>query len=89
MDTTYVLYLGRHTLETALLVASPLLLVSIFMGLIVSLFQAVTSLKDMTMTLVPKLLAMGITSLIFGNWMLQMIMKFTVEIFGQIQSYGS
>ena len=66
-----------------------LLLVSIFCGLFVSLFQAVTSLKDMTMTLVPKLLAMGITSLLFGNWMLQIIMKFTVEIFGQIQAYGS
>ena len=89
MDATYVLYLGRHTLETALLVASPLLLVSIICGLVVSLFQAVTSLKDMTMTLVPKLLAMGITSLIFGNWMLQMIMKFTLEVFAQIQSYGS
>ena len=89
MDTTYILYLGRHTLETALLVASPLLLVSIICGLIVSIFQAVTSLKDMTMTLVPKLLAMGITSLIFGNWMLQIIMKFTLEVFGQIQAYGS
>lgn len=89
MDTTYVLYLGRHTLETALLVASPLLLVSIICGLLVSLLQAVTSLKDQTMTLVPKLLAMGITSLIFGNWMLQMIMKFTLEVFGQIQAYGS
>lgn len=89
MDATYVLYLGRHTLETALLVSSPLLLVSIFCGLIVSLFQAVTSLKDMTMTLVPKLIAMGITSLIFGNWMLQIILKFTLEVFGQIQAYGS
>ena len=89
MDATYVLYLGRHTLETALLVASPLLLVSIICGLVVSIFQAVTSLKDMTMTLVPKLLAMGITSLIFGNWMLQIIMKFTLEVFGQIQAYGS
>jgi flagellar biosynthetic protein FliQ len=89
MDTTYILYLGRHTLETALLVASPLLLVSIICGLVVSIFQAVTSLKDMTMTLVPKLLAMGITSMIFGNWMLQIIMKFTLEVFGQIQAYGS
>lgn len=89
MDATYILYLGRHTLETALLVASPLLLVSIICGLVVSVFQAVTSLKDMTMTLVPKLLAMGITSLIFGNWMLQIVMEFTLEVFGKIQAYGS
>ncbi len=88
MDASYVLYLGRHTLETALLVASPILLVSVISGLAISLFQAVTSLKDMTLTLVPKLLAIGITALIFGNWMMQVIVKFTVEIFNQIQSYG-
>lgn len=89
MDVSYVLYLSRHTLETALLVASPILLVSMISGLSISLFQAVTSLKDMTMTLVPKLLAIGITALIFGNWMMQVIMKFTQEIFQQIQSYGA
>jgi len=88
MDASYVLYLGRHTLETALLVASPILLVSMISGLVISLFQAVTSLKDMTLTLVPKLLAIGVTSLIFGNWMMQVIVKFTVEVFNQIQSYG-
>jgi flagellar biosynthesis protein FliQ len=88
MDANYVLYLGRHTLETALIVASPILLVSVIAGLVISLFQAVTSLKDMTLTLVPKLLAIGVTTLIFGNWMMQVIIRFTVEIFNQIQSYG-
>jgi flagellar biosynthetic protein FliQ len=88
MDTTYILYLGRHTLETALLVSAPILLVSMISGIIISLFQAVTSLKDMTMTLVPKLLAIGITALFFGNWMMQVIIKFTLDIFNQIQSYG-
>ncbi|MBE0534083.1 MAG: flagellar biosynthetic protein FliQ [Phycisphaerae bacterium] len=88
MDSTYILYLGRHTLETALLVAAPIMLVSVIMGLAISLFQAVTSLKDMTLTLVPKLLAIGVTSLFFGNWMMQVVVKFTLEIFNQIQSYG-
>lgn len=88
MDATYILYLGRHTLETALLVSAPILLVSMISGIIISLFQAVTSLKDMTMTLVPKLLAIGITALFFGNWMMQVIIKFTLDIFNQIQSYG-
>jgi len=88
VDASYVLYLGRHTLETALLVSAPILLVSMISGLVISLFQAVTSLKDMTLTLVPKLLAIGIASLVFGNWMMQVIVKFTIEIFNQIQSYG-
>ncbi|HPD45838.1 MAG TPA: flagellar biosynthetic protein FliQ [Anaerohalosphaeraceae bacterium] len=88
MDASYILYLGRHTLETALIVSSPILLVSIISGLVISLFQAVTALKDMTLTLVPKLLAIGITTLVFANWMMQVIVKFTLEIFNQIQSYG-
>jgi flagellar biosynthetic protein FliQ len=88
MDIDYILYLARHTMETALMVAAPLLLVCMFTGIIVSLFQAVTSLRDMTLTMVPKLLAISITALIFGNWMMQVIMKFTIEIFQQVQNYG-
>ena len=89
MDADYILYLGRHTLETALLIASPLLLATMISGLAISLVQTVTSLKDMTMTIVPKLLAIGITALFFGNWMLQVLMSFTHEVFNRIQSYGS
>ena len=88
MDANYILYLGRHTLETALLVASPLLLVCVLSGLVISIFQTVTSLRDMTLTIVPKLVAMCITMLLFGNWMMQVLIRFTVEIFNQIQSYG-
>ena len=75
-------------METALMLAAPILLVCMFSGIIISLFQTVTSLRDMTLTMVPKLMAVGITALLFGNWMLQVIIKFSQEIFTQIQSYG-
>ena len=88
MDVNYILYLGRHTLETALLVSAPILLVCMFTGIAVSMIQTITSLKDMTMTIVPKLMAVGATTLLFGNWMLQVLMKFSLEIFTQIQAYG-
>ncbi|HDS83737.1 MAG TPA: flagellar type III secretion system protein FliQ [Phycisphaerales bacterium] len=88
MDVDVVLYLGRHTMETALLLAAPILLVCIFTGIVISLFQTVTSIRDMSLTIAPKLIAVGITSLLFGNWMLQILMKFTTEIFSRIQSYG-
>lgn len=88
MDGNYILYLGRHTLETALLVSAPILLACLITGIAVSMIQTITSLKDMTMTIVPKLMAVGATALLFGNWMLQILMKFTLEIFTQIQSYG-
>jgi len=88
MDNSFVLYLGRHTLETALLLAAPILLTCMVVGIIVTLFQAVTSIRDMTLTIVPKLLAVGVVTLLFGSWMLQMVLRFTTEIFGHIQNVG-
>ena len=85
MDVNYILYLGRHTLETALLLAAPILLVCMVSGLLVSLFQTVTSIRDMTLTMVPKLMAVAITSLMFGNWIKQVQLSFTREIFNQKQ----
>jgi flagellar biosynthetic protein FliQ len=88
MDTSFVLYMGRHTLETALLLSAPILLTCMIVGVVVTLLQAVTSIRDMTLTIVPKLLAVGVILLIFGGWMLQVILKFSNEIFGHIQTIG-
>jgi len=88
MDSSFVIYLGRHTLETSLLLAAPILLTCMIVGLIITLLQAVTALRDMTITIVPKLLAVGAVTLIFGNWMLQVLLRFTNEIFGYMQNVG-
>jgi flagellar biosynthetic protein FliQ len=88
MDSSFVLYLGRHTLETALLLAAPILLTCIVVGVVMTLFQAVTSIRDMTLTIVPKLLAVGIVTLICGGWTLEVILRFTTEMFGHIRNIG-
>jgi flagellar biosynthetic protein FliQ len=88
MDSSFVLYLGRHTLETALLLSAPILITCIVVGVVVTLFQAITSMRDMTLSIVPKLLAVGLVMLLFGNWMLQVLLRFTNEIFGYIQNIG-
>ena len=88
MDTSFVLYMGRHTLETALLLSAPILLTCMIVGVVVTLLQAVTSMRDMTLTIVPKILAVGVVMLMFGGWMLQVILKFANEIFGHIQNVG-
>jgi flagellar biosynthesis protein FliQ len=88
MDPSFTLYLGRHTLETALLLSAPILLTCIIVGVVVTLFQAVTSIRDMTLTIVPKLLAVGVVTLLFGGWMLQITLRFTNEIFAYIQNVG-
>ena len=88
MDSSFFLYLGRHTLETALLLAAPILLTCMVVGLVVTLLQAVTSIRDMTLTIVPKLLAVGVVILICGGWMLGIILRFTNEVFSHIQNVG-
>jgi flagellar biosynthetic protein FliQ len=88
MDNSFVLFLGRYTLETALLLSAPILLTCLVVGVAVTLFQAVTSIRDMTLTVVPKLLAVGVVTLLFGNWMLQVALRFTSDIFGYIQGIG-
>ena len=88
MDSSFVLYLGRHTLETALLLSAPILLTCMFVGVVVTLLQAITSIRDMTLTIVPKLLAVGVVTLIWGSWMLQVMLRFTNEFFWHIQNIG-
>lgn len=88
MDSSFALYLGRHTLETALLLAAPILLTCMVVGVTVTLLQAVTSIRDMTLTIVPKLLAVSMVILLFGGWSLEVILRFTNEIFSHIQNIG-
>lgn len=88
MDSSFVLYLGRYTLETALLLSAPILLTCMIVGVVVTLLQAVTSIRDMTLTIVPKLIAVGVVMLVTGGWSLGIVLKFTTEIFGHIQNIG-
>ena len=88
MNSSFILYLSRHTLETTLLLSAPILLTCIVVGVVITLFQAVTSIRDMTLTIVPKLIAVGVVMLITGGWTLDIVLRFTAEIFGHIQNIG-
>ncbi len=88
MDSDFVLYLGRQALEVALLTSAPVLLTCAVVGVVVTLFQAVTSIRDMSLTVVPKLIAVGLVLMLFGAWMLDTMMRFVTDIFGYIQNVG-
>jgi len=88
MDSSFTLYLGRHTLETALLLSAPILITCIVVGVVVTLLQAITSIRDMTLTIVPKLIAVGGITLLTGGWMLEITLRFTNEMFAYIQNIG-
>ncbi len=88
MDGNTVLFLGRQALETALYVSAPILITCIVVGVLITLFQAVTSIRDMSLTAVPKLVAVGIVTLLTGSWMLDRLLQFTTNIFAYIQTIG-
>lgn len=75
-------------LETALIVSAPILLTCIIVGVVITLFQAVTSIRDMSLTVVPKLIAVGIVAVLTGSWALEKMLRFTNDIFGYIQNVG-
>lgn len=79
-----VMSIIKDTIQTGLLVAAPILVVSIVIGLIISIFQATTQIQEQTLTFVPKLIAVAVVGLITGNWMLHTIVQFTERIFGII-----
>ena len=88
MDSNFVLYLSRRTLETVFLLSAPILLTCIVVGVVVTLLQAVTSIRDMTLSIVPKLLSVGIVVLLCGGWILDVVLRFTNEIISHIQNIG-
>lgn len=74
-----VIHLARETISLVLLLAGPLLLVSLAVGLAVSIFQAATQIQEQTLTFVPKLVAILLTLLFLGGWMMNTMLSFTIN----------
>ena len=87
MDVGTVMDTAIRTMMTAIMVAAPVLLVSIVVGLAVSIFQATTHIQEQTLTFVPKVLAILGVLLIFGPWMLTVLIEFVRELFLNINNY--
>ncbi len=81
MDESMVLSLARDALTVILYLASPILLVSLVVGSIISLLQAATQVNEVTLTFVPKIIGIILIILVLGSWMLQQIISFTVNLF--------
>lgn len=76
-----------NAIKTAILLAAPMLLSGLVVGLLVSLFQSVTQLNEMTMTFIPKMLVVALALLMFFPWMLQLMIDFVHNLFGSIPMY--
>ena len=87
MDAGQVVTVARQTIWVILKTSVPLLLVSMIVGLIISLFQTLTSIQEQTLTFVPKLLAIMIALMIMGNWLLNEIVSFMQMLWGSFGQY--
>lgn len=88
MNEAVVLALAREALMTALLVGAPVLGVSLVIGIVVSIIQAVTQVNEMTLTFVPKLIGVFVAMLIFGPWMMETMLGFSAGLFANMGAYG-
>ena len=84
MNPDTVMSLGSRALEITLMLAAPLLLVALVTGLVVGAFQAATQINEMTLSFIPKLIAMAATMVIAGPWMLKVLVSYTRELFESI-----
>ena len=77
MNAQTVLNLGQDALMTMLLVAAPMLLIALVVGLLVSIFQAATQINEMTLSFIPKVLGVFLTLLVLGPWMLSTLVDYS------------
>jgi flagellar biosynthetic protein FliQ len=82
-----VIGVARETIEVMVSLAGPVLLAGLVAGVVVSLFQTVTRIQDMTLTLIPKMLAVVTSLALFGPWMLQRLLTFTTGIIEGLPTY--
>ncbi|MDA8327928.1 MAG: flagellar biosynthesis protein FliQ [Betaproteobacteria bacterium] len=81
MTPESVMTLGRHAMEITLMVAAPMLLVALVIGLIVSVFQAATQINETTLSFIPKLVGIFIALIVAGPWMLSVMLDYMREVF--------
>ena len=81
MEPDMALDLGRHALMTALLIALPLLCVGLVVGVLISILQAVTQVQEMTLTFVPKIIAVALAAIILLPWFMARLTAFASEMF--------
>ena len=87
MTTEAVMEMMQNGLFTILKTALPILLVSMAIGLIVSIFQTVTSIQEQTLTFVPKVLGIFLTLMFLGNWIMNNIVSFTTDLWSNFVFY--
>ncbi len=84
MTPESIMSIGQHALEVTVMLAAPLLLSALAVGLLVSMFQAATQINEVTLSFIPKLMILVVALMVAGSWMLRLIIGYTRQLFESI-----
>lgn len=87
ITTEFVTTMGMEAIKTVILLSAPVFVAGMVVGLVVSVFQAVTQIQEQTLTFVPKIVAVFLTLLFFMPWMMRLMLDFTGNILANIPTY--
>lgn len=87
MDEMQIIELGQQAMLTILIMSAPMLGFGLIVGLSVSIFQTITSIQEQTLTFVPKIVAVFASVIIFGPWLLSIIINYTNELFNNLSRF--
>ena len=88
MSQEMILKLAKDTLQITLMVSGPMLIVALVIGILVSIAQVVTSIQDMTLSFVPRVIAVFLTFLFVFPWMLSTLLAFTNQLYGHLERFA-
>ncbi|MGF7048756.1 flagellar biosynthetic protein FliQ [Paenibacillus sp. DS2015] len=87
MSSDFIIGLAGQAVYTALMVSAPMLLMGLVVGLIISIFQATTQIQEQTLAFVPKIVAVLVSLVLFGPWILTTMVDFTFNILNNLYKY--
>jgi flagellar biosynthesis protein FliQ len=88
MNQDMILKLAKDTLEITLMISGPMLIVSLVVGIIISIAQVVTSIQDMTLSFVPRVIAVFVAFLLTFPWMMSILLAFTAQLYGHLERFA-
>lgn len=88
MTQNQIIYMAKEAMWTVLLVGGPLLALSLLVGLVVSIFQAMTQIQEQTLSFIPKLVVVAAALLLLGPWMLNIMTSYTTNLFQDLVTYA-
>ncbi len=88
MSQEMILKIAKDTLQVALMISGPMLIVSLVVGIVISIIQTVTSIQDMTLSFVPRVIAVFVTFLLVFPWMMSTLLAFTAQLYGHLERFA-